>query len=144
MIESDTLRLLRECDAGIKMGVASIGEVTGHVKDAAFREQLNVCKSGHEHLGRQVEALLREYRAGGKSPSPVARGMSWLKTNVMLAAGGDDKSVADLMTDGCNMGVKSLSRYLNQYEAADETSKDIAKRLIGLEKQLCDDIRRYL
>ena len=73
MIESDTLRLLRECDAGIKMGVASIGEVTGHVKDAAFREQLNVCKSGHEHLGRQVEALLREYRAGGKSPSPVAR-----------------------------------------------------------------------
>ena len=48
------------------------------------------------------------------------------------------------MTDGCNMGVKSLARYLNQYEAADEFSKDIAKRLISLEEQLGADIRRYL
>ena len=41
-----------------------------------------------------------------------------------------DKTIADLMTDGCNMGVKSLNQYLNQYEAADEKKKDIAKRLI--------------
>ena len=55
-----------------------------------------------------------------------------------------DQTVADLMTDGCNMGVKSLNRYLNQYEAADETSKDIAKRLIRLEEQLAVDIRKFL
>ena len=55
-----------------------------------------------------------------------------------------DSTIADLMTDGCNMGVKSLNRYLNQYEAADEVSKDIAKRLINLEEQLAIDIRKYL
>jgi hypothetical protein len=48
------------------------------------------------------------------------------------------------MTDGCNMGVKSLNRYLNEYEAADEISKDIAKRLINLEEKLAIDIRKYL
>jgi hypothetical protein len=48
------------------------------------------------------------------------------------------------MTDGCNMGVKSLNRYLNQYEAADEVSKDITKRLINLEEKLTIDIRQYL
>ena len=48
------------------------------------------------------------------------------------------------MTDGCNMGVKSLNRYLNQYEAADEVSKDIAKRLINTEQQLTLEIRQYL
>jgi hypothetical protein len=48
------------------------------------------------------------------------------------------------MTDGCNMGVKSLNRYLNQYKAADEVSKDITKRLINLEQQLAEDIRQYL
>ena len=29
MIEQDTIKLLRECDAGIKMGVGSIDEVLG-------------------------------------------------------------------------------------------------------------------
>lgn len=36
------------------------------------------------------------------------------------------------------------SRYLNQYEAADEHAKEIAKRLIHPEAQLSADIRRYL
>ena len=51
---------------------------------------------------------------------------------------------ADLMTDGCNMGVKSLNMYLNQYKAADEVSKDITKRLINLEQKLTEDIRNFL
>jgi len=40
--------------------------------------------------------------------------------------------------------VKSLNKYLNQYKAADEKTKDIAKRLIHLEEQLAIDIRTYL
>ena len=48
------------------------------------------------------------------------------------------------MTDGCNMGVKSLNKYLNKYEAADEVSKDITKRLINLEEKLVVDIRKFL
>jgi hypothetical protein len=42
------------------------------------------------------------------------------------------------------MGVKSLNRYLNQYQAADEVSKDVTKRLINLEEQLAIDIRGFL
>ena len=48
------------------------------------------------------------------------------------------------MTDGCNMGVKSLHRYLNQYRVADEASKGVARRLIGLEERLTAGIRQYL
>jgi hypothetical protein len=55
-----------------------------------------------------------------------------------------DHTIADLMTDGCNMGVKSLNKYLNQYKAADEKSKDITKRLINLEEKLAVDIRGFL
>ena len=74
----------------------------------------------------------------------MARGMSAMKTGFEMAVSPNDATIADLMTDGCNMGVKSLSRYLNQYEAADEHAKDIAKRLIHLEAQLSADIRGYL
>ena len=74
----------------------------------------------------------------------MAKGMSHMKTGMKLAMEHTDATIADLMTDGCNMGVKSLNRYLNQYEAADEISKDIAKRLINLEEKLAVDIRQYL
>ena len=79
-----------------------------------------------------------------KNPNPMAQSMSWIKTNVKLAMEDTDATVADLMTDGCNMGVKSLSRYLNQYKAADEQSKNIAKRLIQLEEGLSVNMRSYL
>ena len=70
--------------------------------------------------------------------------MSWMKTNMKLAMNESDHTIADLMTDGCNMGVKSLNKYLNEYKAADERSKDIAKRLINLEEQLAIHIRDFL
>ena len=74
----------------------------------------------------------------------MAKGMSWIKTNVMMAVDAGDHTIADLIIDGCNMGVKSLSRYLNQYAAADEHSKDIAKKLISMEESLAVKMRDYL
>ena len=144
MIESDTIKLLRECDAGIKMGVSSISEVMPHVKSDELYNALNKCKDEHEDLERETVELLNRYDDKGKNPNPMAKGMSWIKTNMMLAMKESDSTISDIMTDGCNMGVKSLSRYLNKYAAADERSKDITKRLISLEEKLAKDIRGYL
>ncbi len=144
MIEKDTIKLLRECDAGVKMGVDSIEDVLDNVKSDTFKNYLMTCRSAHEKLDTEIQDLLDCYDDDGKEPNPVAKGMSWVKTNAKLMVDGSDKTIADLMTDGCNMGVKSLSRYLNQYKAADEQSKDIAKRLVNLEERLAIDIRPFL
>lgn len=144
MVEQDTIRLLRECDAGIRMGVASIDDVLEHVESPDLKRRLLECKHAHEALGMELEGLLCEYSDEGKSPNPIAKGMSWIKTNVKLGMNESDKTVASLMTDGCDMGVKSLSRFLNEYKAADERAKDICKRLISLEEGLSEDIRGYL
>ena len=144
MVQQDTIKLLRECDAGIKMGVTSIDDVLGHVRSSDFRNHLNRCKREHDALKSEIQTLLDQYHDDGKDPNPIAKGMSWMKTTMKLGMEDSDRVVADLMTDGCNMGVKSLSKYLNQYKAADEKSKDITKRLIKLEAQLTEDIRQYL
>ena len=144
MIENDTVRLLRECDAGIRMGVDSINEVIDKVKGDGLRDTLTRCREQHESLGDEVRGLLDEYRDGGKKPNPIARTVSWIKTNVEMTMDRSDETIAALMTDGCNMGVKSLSRYLNQYAAADERSKSIAKRLISLESDAAVSLRSEL
>ena len=105
---------------------------------------LKECKSDHEVLDAELQQLLDRYKDEGKEPNPIAIGMSKMKTNVKLVMNESDPTIADLMTDGCNMGVKSLSKYLNQYQAADESSKNITKKLIRLEERLAVDLRPYL
>ena len=144
MIEQDTIKLLRECDAGVKMGVSSIDDVLDHVQSRELKKILMECKRRHETLKEELGSLLDRFQDDGKEPNPIAKGMSWMKTNMKLGMDESYATIAGLMTDGCNMGVKSLSRYLNQYKAADEKSKDIAKKLIHLEAQLAADIRGYL
>lgn len=144
MIEQDTVKLLRECDAGVKMGVASIDDVMPHVQRPQLQSVLNKCKDEHSKLQNEILEQLGKYGDEGKNPNPIAKGMSWMKTNVKLGLDDSDATIADLMTDGCNMGVKSLNKYLNQYKAADEVSKDIAKRLINQEERLALDMRAFL
>ena len=144
MIEKDTIRILRECDAGIKMGIGSIDDVMEYASDDKLRSLLSESRAQHEKLHREIEELLGRFDDEGKDPNPMAKGMSWIKTNVKLAINESDKTIADLITDGCNMGVKSLEKYLNEYEAADEKSKDITKRLIRIEDGLARNLREYL
>ena len=144
MIEQDTIKLLRECDAGVKMGISSIDDVLDDVKSVKLKEYLVDCKNEHVELDREINKLLDKYGDDGKEPNPIAKGMSWIKTNMKLAMKESDETIADLITDGCNMGVKSLNKYLNEYCAADEATKDVTKRLINLEEKLAVDIRKYL
>lgn len=144
MVEQDTVKLLRECDAGVKMGISSIGDVLDYVSSHELKRVLQDSTEEHDGLKADLQELLGEYHDEGKEPAAMAKGMSWIKTNVRLKMDESDSTVADLITDGCNMGVKSLSRYLNKYQAADERSKDIAKRIIKAEDKLCTDVRAYL
>lgn len=144
MVEQDTIKLLRECDAGVKMGISSLEDVIPHVKSEKLKRYLNDCKREHDKLENEIKEHLDRFEDESKEPNPIAKGMSELKTNFKLGINESDETIADLMTDGCNMGVKSLNKYLNEYKAADEFSKDITKRLINLEEKLTIEIRQYL
>ena len=144
MAEQDTVKLLRECDSGIKMGISSIKDVIRYVKDEQLKSILEGSRAEHEALGADMERLLTEFNDGGKGPNGIAKGMSWLKTNMKLTFNESDATVADLITDGCNMGVKSISKFFNQYGNADDKAKKLAKRLISEEAALAERMRSYL
>lgn len=144
MANPDTIKLLQECDAGTKMGVSSIDEVLEKVQDEKLKKLLSESKAHHEKLEEDIERLLEQRNAEEKEPNLMAKGMSWMKTNVKMGMDESDATVADLLTDGCDMGIKSLYRYMNQYKEADQESMAIAKRLIDIEAKLETELRKYL
>ena len=126
------------------MAVASIDEVLDFVHDENLKSLLTESKEHHETLGNELHSLLSEYNSSDKEPNPIAKGMSWMKTNVTLAMDESDATIADLITDGCNMGVKSLSRYLNQYPQASQKSRDLARKLIRMEEDFLLELGPYI
>ena len=144
MENQDTLNLLKECDAGTKMAISSIDEILEKVKDSDLKVILMKSKEEHSKIEDEIKCLTEEYGSEEKEPNAMAKGMSWLKTNFKMGMDESDATVADLITDGCNMGVKSLNEYLNKYTDANSKVKDICNRLIKLEEKLCKDIKGYL
>ena len=144
MIKHDTIELLRECDAGIQMGISTIDEVKDHVSNSDFGTKLDDYQREYAQLQNEIQDVLHSYHDEGKDPNPLAKAMAWLKTNITVAVKETDATIADLITDGCNMGIKSLNKYLNQYKAADDRAQDFARRLIELQDRQIKEIRKFL
>lgn len=144
MINHDTIELLRECDAGIQTGIAAIDEVKDRARDGEFKNALNGYRREYAQLQDEMQGVLHEYGDEGKDPNPLAKGMAKIKTDMAIAVNGSDQTIADLITDGCNMGIKSLYKYMNRYKGADGRAKDFARRLTELQNRQLEGMRKYL
>ena len=141
---NDTQKLLRECNSGIKMGVDSINQVMPYVKSEELMSVLNACKDKHEILGDKTHKALLKAELDTKNIHPVAKIMADMSTRMKITMNKNDNEIASIMTDGCNMGIKSLYKYLNQYSNADEQSKKMTNDLISIEQELRTDLRAFL
>ena len=141
---NDTEKLLRECNSGIQMGVDSINHVLPYVQSAQMKKALSACRDKHAVLGDETHKALINANMDTKNPHPVAKIMSDMTTRVKITVNHTDNEIASIMTDGCNMGIKSLYKYLNEYTHADDHAKDITNRLISIEQELRTDMRGYL
>lgn len=144
MAENQSIKLLRECDAGIKMGIISIDNVLGYVKNEELRGKLLSYKREYIRLRDDIQALLDEFEDNGKNINPIVQSMSWLRTNIKLTFNNSDSNVADIMTDGCNMGIKILNKFMNEYLDADPRARDIGERLVALGERQVSEMRKFL
>ena len=144
MPTQDTIKLLNECNAGIKMAVESLDEVLDKAKNENLITILRNSLEEHKKLGDLTHQKLNEFHDKDKEPSALAKAMSWMSTNLKLFTGDVDEKIADSITEGCNMGIKSISRYLNQYPNSRDDVKDLVHELIKIEDKLVHELRAYL
>lgn len=144
MENQDTIHLLKECDAGAKMAIASLEDIMEYMDNLKVHQILSDSKRHHVQILDEVQVMLKQYHAEEKEPNPMAKGMSWLKTNFKLTLDDSTSVAADLIIDGCNMGVKSLRKYINEYPSARRPAVDLCHRLISVEETLAKDLQEYL
>lgn len=140
----DTIKLLKECSAGSKMGIKSLESLVEKIESPKMQQQVLKSIKKHKDIEDATRVALLEAGETDKEASPMAEAMSWLKTNFKMAVDSSDSEIAELLIDGCNMGIKSVSRYLNKYSMADKSIKSMVDDLIKLEQKLMDELRFYL
>lgn len=143
-MHKDTIELLGDCTAGINMAVSTIDGLLPNTKDRTLRQKMQGSLEDHQRLREQACKLLHQYGAEEKGPPAMAKGMAWLKTNTRMALKSDDSTVAYLVSDGCDMGVRSLSKSRNRCSMADTDAINLAQELIRCEESLSAGLRPYL
>lgn len=140
----DSVELLKECDAGLEMAISSLEQVKPEANADNFANMLDKYYNNHIKIQKDIDKKLVEYDANGKKANPIAEAMSSMKTSFKLATNHTDEEIADLMIDGCNMGIKSVSKYMNQYSNANEDIMQLANDIIVLEQNFSNELRQYL
>lgn len=140
----DTIKLLRECNAGCKSATNSMEQVQPSIKNESLRQLIDKYNEAHIQIGDKCHHILNEYGEEEKDPKTMAKAFSWLSTEVKLMKDDSAHEIADLMIDGCNMGIKSVSRYLNQYTNASDESIHLAKDIVKIEQEFMNGLLEYL
>ena len=140
----DSVELLKECDAGLEMAISSLKQVRSEAKAENFSNMLEKYYNNHIKIQKNIDEKLIEYNSDGKKANPMAETMASMKTSFKLMVNPTDQEIANLMMDGCNMGIKSVSKYMNQYANAHEDIMQLANDIIVLEQNFSNELRQYL
>ena len=124
----DSVLLLQDCIAGCKMALESMDDIREHTDDKQLRELID--KYYDEHTGLSVDCrdMLDKAGADIKEPGVFAKMAAKLQTAMKMAVNDDQSQAAKLLTEGCNMGIETISGSLNEYRDADSKSVAIAEK----------------
>ena len=143
-METHTVNLLRECDSGCKMAAESLEQIRDYVSDQGLWNEITASFEHHQGLDLKIQKTLNSLSEEGKEPGKMAAVWSWMSTEMRMMAKGGDKEAASIVTDGCNMGIKTICGYKNQYSGASKAVMEIADELTGLEENLRDCMKKFL
>lgn len=143
-VSQDTIKLLQECDAGCKMAIDSMEQIGKYVTDENLKSIIKKYNDDHIKLEEDIHRMLNNIGAEEGEPNFFAKASSWFQSEMKMLMKGDSHQAASLLTDGCNMGIKSLCEYKNQYKAADEKSVTFCNKICEMEKQMLEDLKEYL
>lgn len=143
-MDRQTVKLLKECNAGCKMAINSMERLKDFLMNADLEQTLTASKEQHKKLEEESSKLLADMGECGQQPDKLAAAFSWITTEVKLMVKDDSTQIAKILMNGCNMGIQSISECMNQCPDASHDSIAVAKKLVKCEEKLMENLKQYL
>ncbi len=143
-MNTDSVMLLKECDAGCKMAVESIGQFRVYAEDSTLKSVLDKYMKRHETFGGKCRKILVENNECPQDPSRMASAFAKISTDVRMIIDKDSAKIAGLLIDGCNMGIKTTTENMHKYSNANLEAMSIAKEMVALEQEMSKELLGFL
>ena len=131
-MDTSTYEILKECNSGCRMAVNSIEQLVVYLKNQELQELFSKYK---EDYGETEEEKISE---------KAAETFAWISAEVKMMFNDDTSKIAEMMIDGANMGIKSITEKLNRYSEAEKESISLAKKFEKTCEKLIQDMKKYL
>lgn len=143
-MDVNTIELLKECSSGCQMAMQSVKKMREYAKDSELNNLLEAYGEKHRKLEGEIADKLKCCGKSESAPGKMAEMMASTEMNMKMLMHPDDSQVAKIMMDGCNMGIQSVSEYVNKYPDASKESQDMAKQLIRIEEDFMQEMKGFV
>ena len=140
----DTIELLAEVNSGCKMAVDSLEQIASICDDKKLMDIIQKYNKEHIKIEEVSHRMLNEAGESGREPGLIAKTFAQIQSSIKMMMKDDVHQAASILTDGCNMGIKSLCEYKNKYKAANEKSVELCEKLCDLETQMMKELQALL
>ena len=127
-MDTSTYEILKECNSGCRMAVNSIEQLTAYLKNQELQELFSKYKEDYEKMERESIRLSEGKLQEEKFSEKAAETFAWISAEVKMMFNDDTSKIAEMMIDGANMGIKSITEKLNRYSEAEKESISLAKK----------------
>ena len=127
-----------------KMGEEAIVNTLKNIKESPLKDALRRQRMQYREILKEAKDMLYQY---GEAPEDLVfftkmQLRSAIKFNTLVS--NSESHVAEMMMQGSNMGIIDMTRELNEYDDVDPEVRNLGEKLLMIEEENFQNMRRFL
>lgn len=141
---NENVEMLNYIYQNAEMGRSTIEQILKEVRDLEFRDILKEQLKDYEYVSNRCDSLLNNEGKLPKGIDVMPKIMSYFKIKMDTLKDDTSSHIAEMMINGSTMGVTDITRNLNKYNDVENSTKDLASRLLKIEQDNIEALKPYL
>ena len=126
------------------IALQSISDLLPEVEDDDLREELREQYEGYEKIIGEISTYMAEKGIEPQDINPLKKAVMWSSIKMKTLVNNSRNQVAEMMIKGTVMGITELTAMKNEKENLDEGIKNLIDKLLQLEEEYEQRLKKYL
>ncbi|MDD3224101.1 MAG: hypothetical protein PHX70_05240 [Clostridium sp.] len=127
-----------------EMGKNSINQLIGTVKDTPLKKELESQLREYNEIFDMANIKIDKTKKDSKSVGTITKVTTYLMINLNTLTNKTPSHIAEMMIKGSTMGIVDVTKKLKEYKEADADISALGNRLLKLEQQNVDEMKKFL
>ena len=138
------LKALNDTYKNAHIALQSISDILPAIDDNGLLQELKQQYEGYENVIRDITAYMKQNDALPKDINPFKKAMLWSSIKVKTLFNDSKNNIAEMMLKGTDMGIIELQAMLNESQNLEEDVKGLIQKLLHLEEEYQQRLKKYL